>query len=137
MKDYLAILLTKIQAVLKPTIWTFIPSLVQQIKVAIKERDIAKLQAIAERLEATAIEEREHADSLDRLASHIKQMIADGQVDGIEAAEALDLIQTSIDEAEDIAKGKDEDDPPARKVLTLADSQADMDGKPRPDNPSS
>lgn len=112
-KDYLGILIAKLQAVLKPAIWSFVPALAGQIKVAIKERDIAKLQAIADRLERTAVEEREHADSLDALASHLKQMVADGQIDGIEAAEALDLIQTSLDESEDVVKGSDEDDQPA------------------------
>jgi hypothetical protein len=117
MKDYLAILLTKLKAVLKPAIWSFIPALVGQIQVAIKERDLAKIVAIADRLEATAVEEREHANALDALASHLKQMVADNKIDGIEAAEALDLIQTVLDESEDVATGKDEDDvPPAGAV---------------------
>ena len=134
MKDYLAILLVKLQAVLKPAIWSFVPALVGQVRAALASRDAAKIIALANRIEATAVEEREHANSLDALASHMKQMVADGNIDGLEAAKALDLVQTSLDELEDIAKGSDEDDP--RLVLTNADAAADVAGDPRPDNPT-
>lgn len=120
MKDYLAILLVKLKNVLKPAIWSFIPALVGQIQVAIKERDIAKIVAIADRLEATAAEEREHADAMDALSSHLKQMVADRKIDGIEAAEALDLIQTVLDEGEDVVAGKDEDDAPPAGAVAAA-----------------
>jgi len=112
MKDFLGILVAKLKAIVKPSLWTFVPTIVGQIKVAIQAKDVAKIAEIADRLEATAVQEREHADALDALSSHLKQMIADGQVDGIEAAEALELAQTAIDEAEDIVTGHDEDDAP-------------------------
>lgn len=113
MKDYLGMLVAKLKAVVKPSIWNFIPTIVEQVKAAIKTKDVSAILAVADRLEATAGEEREHADSLDALASHLKQMVADGNIDGMEVADALKLIQESIDEAEDIVKGSDEDDPAA------------------------
>ncbi len=113
MRDYLGILVAKLKAIIKPSLWTFVPTIVAQIKVAIQTKDIQKIAEVADRLEATAREEREHADALDALSSHLKQMIADGQVDGIEAAEALELSQAVMDEGEDIIKGVDEDDSPA------------------------
>lgn len=113
MKDYLGMLAAKLKAVVKPQIWNFIPTIVEQVKAAIKAKDVTAILAIADRLESTAAEEREHADSLDALSSHLKQMVADGNVDMMEVALAMKLIQESIDEAEDIVKGSDEDDPPA------------------------
>ena len=137
MQDYLAMLVAKVRAVLKPGIWSLIPLLVSQVRVALASRDVTKILELANRLEATAREEREHANSLDALASHLKQISADGHVDGIEFANSLPLIQTSLDELEDIVKGSDEDDVPvATKVLTEADAAADLAGDPRPDNPT-
>lgn len=112
MKNYLAILLAKIKAVIKPSIWQFIPLLGSQLKAAIAAKDTAKIFEIAERIKATAHEEREHADAMDALADHLVAMVADGEIDGLETAEGLDLLQTMIDEGEDIATGKDEDDLP-------------------------
>jgi hypothetical protein len=134
MQDYLGMLLGKIRAVIKPAIWTFIPTIVAQVRAALASRNVEKILALANRLEATAIEEREHADSLDALASHLKQIVADGHVDGIEMTEGLKLLQTSLDELEDVIKGSDEDDAPP--VLTDADAAADLKGLPRPDNPT-
>ena len=112
MKDYFGILGAKVKAVVKPAIWQFVPTIASQVKVAVGEGDKAKVLALADRLEATAREEREHADSVDALASHLKQSIADGAFDAVEAAEALALLQRSIDEAEDVITGHDEDDAP-------------------------
>jgi hypothetical protein len=115
MKDYLGTLLAKLKAVIKPSIWSFVPLLAAQLKAAIAAKDTAKILEIAARLRASAHEEREHADSVDALAAHLEASVApdeDGvvEIDAIEVAEALDLLQTVIDEGEDIATGKDEDD---------------------------
>lgn len=112
MKNYLAILVAKLQQVIKPSIWQFIPILAGQLQAAITAKDTAKILEIADRLEATAREEREHADAMDALAAHLKTMVADGKVDGLEAAEGLELLQEMVDQGEDIVTGHDEDDPP-------------------------
>jgi hypothetical protein len=111
MKNYLAILVAKLQSVIKPSIWQFIPLLAGQLKAALAAKDTAKILALADRIEATAHEEREHADSMDALAAHLRVMVADGEVDALEAAEGLELLQEMVDQGEDIATGKDEDDP--------------------------
>ena len=112
MRNYLAMLVEKLKAVLKPTIWSFITSLASQLKAALAAKDTAKITEIAARLRASAHEEREHADSVDALADHLDLMVADGSIDGLEVAHGLDLLQTVIDEGEDIATGVDEDDEP-------------------------
>lgn len=100
MKDYLAILLEKIKSLIGPA-WSIVPILAE-LKQALAAEDVAKVQAISGEL-------RESALAQIALCDHLDRALLDDAVSLGELAKAIDLVQTIVDEAEDVAKGIDED----------------------------
>ena len=89
---------------------SFIVPVAREIQVAVASKDVDKIEAACAEWDNRSHEARETLDAGDELVAHIRASVADGHLDAIESAEGLLLLERLIDEAEDIATGRDEDD---------------------------
>ena len=91
--------------------WSFIvPLLLAQLKKALTKSDIAKVTALAAQIRARAHEMREAADAIEHVADEAEAAAMDQTVDADEVIAVLADCTKAVDELEDIATGKDEDD---------------------------
>lgn len=88
----------------------FVPILLAELKKALTARDSDKVRKIAADVRRRAVEMREAADALDAVADRAEAAVADNEVSAQEVIDVLDSVTHAVDEAEDIATGKDEDD---------------------------
>lgn len=90
----------------------FITPVARELEVGIAEADKDKILAACDQLDARFHETDETTAAGRELTAHCRKALEDDNLDAIEAAEGLVLIQKLIDEAEDIVTGRDEDDAP-------------------------
>jgi len=78
----------------------FIPGIAAQVKIAIAEGDVAKLDAHLDELD-------EAAEALKKFVVKGKSAIDDGTLDLIEGSDLALELEKVIDELEDVVKGRD------------------------------
>lgn len=105
MKSYLLPLWDKAMKLLGP-VGPLIPTIAKSIKKDLKAGDVEKVQAHAKEL-------LECAEQMALCANYLIEITADGTIDLDETARVAINFERLLDEAEDVATGVDEDDPPA------------------------
>lgn len=92
---------------------SFLLPLAKELDVAIRAQDVAKVERACTAYEVRAREVREALEAGDQLVTHLRASMADGRLSAVEAGQGLLLVERLVDESEDVATGRDEDDTPA------------------------
>lgn len=88
MRSYLDIIVSKTKELLGP-LWKFVPSVADDLKLALAADDVETVRAISLRLRAIA------ASSVE-LADHLDATIADGSVSLSELAQAIETVEDFV-----------------------------------------
>lgn len=91
---------------------SFLLPAAEQIQVAVSQGDKAKILLICDEIDSRTHETREACDAADAFTAHVRKSADDNRLDLIEGGEGALLLERLVDELEDIATGKDEDDEP-------------------------
>jgi len=90
---------------------SFIIPVAKELHIAIAAGDIPGIIAKCDALDARFDELDETTVAGREITAHVRKSVADGELDAVEAAHGLLLVERFADEFEDVFTGTDEDDP--------------------------